>query len=121
MRRRLSILAGAALMAGAGALPAALGARAQTGPVPTTVPTTVTVQVGDAMVVKDGAIGCQVVERSGRPMIDCRRAGHLRGTYATLLTARRAEIARFRSDHAAKVIFTARHHGGAHRCGGTAR
>jgi hypothetical protein len=117
MRRRLSILAGAALLAGAGALPAALGARAQTGPAPTTV----TVQVGDAMVVKDAAIGCQVVQRSGRPMIDCRRAGRLRGTYATLLTDRRAEIARFRSDRAAKVIFTARHHGGAHRCGGTAR
>jgi hypothetical protein len=116
MMRAAALTAVAALSAGGGLSVAVLGggARAQ---VPDPPPaTTVALGAGDAMVVEGAPIGCQVIRRGGRLVIDCRRAGPLRGTYGTLISARRAEIARFRSNRSAKVIFTARHHGGAHRC-----
>ena len=49
-------------------------------------------------------------------MLDCRRGGPLAGTYGTMLSARRAQVVRFRSSSVAKVVFTATHGGGARRC-----
>ncbi len=77
---------------------------------------TVVLRVGDTLTVEDAPIGCQVVERKGRPSVDCRRAGQLAGTYMTAFDARRARVARFRSDDTARVVFTARHRGAARRC-----
>jgi hypothetical protein len=117
MRRTLRLAASAVLLAGVGALPVLGGAHAQGAPDRATV----TLRAGDKMVVEGGSVGCQVIVRGGRPVVDCRRAGALRGTYGTLISERRAEIARFRSSRTAKVIFTAKHYGGARRCGAAAR
>lgn len=73
-------------------------------------------RVGDTFVVEGAPIGCQVVERSGRPTIDCRRAGRAAGTYMALFDARRVRVARFRSRDTASVVFSARHRGRARRC-----
>jgi hypothetical protein len=84
-------------------------------------PQAVVLRVGDTMTVENADIGCQVIERDGRPVIDCRRAGRHKGTYMTLFDDRRVRVARFRSQDTAKVIFTAKHHGKARRCGDKAR
>ena len=73
-------------------------------------------RAGDTMRVEGPRLGCQVSVRGGRPAVECRRTGRLPGTYMTVLTDRNAEIARFRSSRTAKVIFTARHGGGARAC-----
>jgi hypothetical protein len=77
---------------------------------------TVVLAVGDSMTVDGAPIGCQVVERDGRAVVDCRRAGRLKGTYTTLFDERRIRVARFRSSDSAKVVFTAKHRGRARRC-----
>ena len=82
---------------------------------------TVVMRVGDVMEVEGAPIGCQVAERGGRIVIDCRRAGRLAGTYGTLLDERRVRVTRFRSSDTAKVVFKARHRGRAHRCDGGGR
>lgn len=78
--------------------------------------TDVVLTVGDTMRVAGAPIGCQVIRRSGRVVVDCRRGGRLAGTYGTLLDERRVRVARFRSSDTAKVIFKARHRGKARRC-----
>jgi hypothetical protein len=84
---------------------------------------TVVLRVGDVMEVDGAPIGCKVTRRGERIVIDCRRAGRLAGTYGALFDERRVRVTRFRSSDTAKVVFTARHRGRAHRCGdtGTAR
>ena len=83
---------------------------------------TVVMHEGDVMEVDGAPIGCQVARRSGRLVIDCRRAGRLAGTYGTLFDERRVRVTRFRSSDTAKVVFKAKHRGRARRCdGGTAR
>jgi hypothetical protein len=77
---------------------------------------TVVLNVGDSMKVEGAPIGCQVAERDGRAVVDCRRAGRLKGTYMTLFDERRIRVARFRSSDTAKVVFTAKHRGRARRC-----
>ena len=81
---------------------------------------TVVMQVGDVMEVDGAPIGCQVARRSGRIVIDCRRAGRLAGTYGTLFDERRVRVTRFRSSDTAKVVFKAKHRGRARRCDGAA-
>jgi hypothetical protein len=76
----------------------------------------VTVRVGDTIRVEGAAIGCQVVRRANRVVLDCRRGGELKGTYGMLFDERRAIVARFRSPRTAKVVFTARHGGSARAC-----
>jgi hypothetical protein len=85
------------------------------------VPHQVTMRVGDTMVVEDTDLGCQVRRRNERVVIECRRLEQVAGTYMTLITARRAKVARFRSADTAKVILTARHGGGWRACGVGAR
>ena len=74
-------------------------------------------KVGDEVRVEGEPIGCKVREIGGATYLDCRRAGRLKGTYSTLLGARDAKVARFRSRVTAKVVFEARHRGEARRCG----
>jgi hypothetical protein len=105
----------AVLICGAAALAirAAVPARAQ-------APQTLVLHVGDRVVVDGARLGCQVVRRGGRAVLDCRRGGDLRGTYGTMLTERRALVVRFRSPAEAKVVFTARHGASARACPATA-
>jgi hypothetical protein len=76
----------------------------------------VVMRVGDAMHVEGARIGCQVARRDGRPVIDCRRAGKLAGTFTALFDERRVRVARFRSKDTARVVFTAKHRGRARKC-----
>jgi hypothetical protein len=72
--------------------------------------------VGDRVTVDGQPLGCRVARQGGHVVLDCRRAGELAGTYGTMLSARRAEVVRYRSNTTAKVVFTATHRGGARRC-----
>ncbi len=94
---------------------AALGIRAAV-PARADAPQTLVLQVGDRVVVDGARLGCQVVRRGHRPVLDCRRGGDLRGTYGTMLSERRALVVRYRSSAEAKVVFTARHGGSARAC-----
>jgi hypothetical protein len=76
----------------------------------------VVMRVGDTMQVEGAPIGCQVDERDGHPVIDCRRAGKLAGTYTALFDEHRVRVARFRSSETAQVVFKAKHRGRARRC-----
>lgn len=68
-------------------------------------------QVGDTLRVEGAGIGCQVTRRAGRPTIECRRDGRLKGTYATFLSDRKVTVARFRSPTTAQEIVSATHRG----------
>jgi hypothetical protein len=100
----------------AGAAAAALTLMPDDGARAASSPGTVTVQVGDRVVVAGQPLGCRVERRGDRAVVDCRRGGPLAGTYGTRISARRAQIVRFRSDTVAKVVYTATHQGGARRC-----
>jgi hypothetical protein len=101
----------AVLICGAAALAirAAVPARAE-------APQTLVLRTGDRVVVDGARLGCQVVRRGNRPVLDCRRGGDLKGTYGTMLSERRALVVRYRSSAEAKVVFTARHGGRARAC-----
>jgi hypothetical protein len=81
----------------------------------------VVMRVGDTMQVEGAKIGCQVAKRDGRPVVDCRRAGKLEGTFTALFDERRVRVARFRSSDTARVVFTAKHRGQARKCKGGRR
>jgi hypothetical protein len=76
----------------------------------------IVMRVGDTMQVEGAPIGCQVDRRDGRPVVDCRRAGKLAGTYGTFFDERRVRVARFQSSDTATVEFTAKHRGRSRRC-----
>jgi hypothetical protein len=81
---------------------------------------TVTVRLGDQVRVEGAPLGCRVVrmrELHGSVVVDCRRAGPLRGSYGTLLTAREAALVRFESSHTGRLVYIAKHQGAIHRCG----
>jgi hypothetical protein len=80
---------------------------------------TLTVGVGDRVRVDGAGIGCRVTRMShyaGRTFLDCRKAGPLAGTYATLLGEREIAVVRFVDAGTAKAVFTARHAGTHSRC-----
>jgi hypothetical protein len=111
MRRLLATTA--AVLAGATATLALAprdGADAAGSPQP------IVLKVGDHVAVEGQPLGCRVARQDGRTVMDCRRGGELAGTYGTMLSARKAEVVRYRSDTVAKVVFTATHGGGARRC-----
>jgi hypothetical protein len=89
-------------------------------PVPTP-PQQLVLKVGDTLRVEGAAMGCEVTRRGGRPMIECRRAGSLAGTYGTFMSDRKVIVARFRSSRTAQTILTARHGGSWRACGAEAR
>jgi hypothetical protein len=79
----------------------------------------IVLKVGDRVTIDGREMGCRVARADGHAVMDCRRAGALKGTYGTLLSARRARVVQYRSNTVAKVVFTATHRGGARRCGET--
>jgi hypothetical protein len=81
----------------------------------------IVMRVGDTMQVEGAPIGCQVDRRDGRPVIDCRRAGKLAGTYGTFFDEKRVRVARFESSQTARVTYTAKHRGKSRRCADRAR
>jgi hypothetical protein len=85
------------------------------------VPHQVTVRVGDSVIVDGAGLGCQINRRGGRVYVECGRTGDPAGTYMTLVGKRTVMVARLRSAKTAKVILTARQHGGWRACGMAAR
>jgi hypothetical protein len=79
-------------------------------------PAPTVLKVGDRVQVEGQPVGCRVANQDGKIVMDCRRAGALAGTYGTMLSARTAKVVRFRSNTVAKVVYTAKHNGGARRC-----
>jgi hypothetical protein len=80
---------------------------------------TVTLALGDRIRVQRTEVGCRVARLNayaGRVFVDCRKAGPLAGTYATFLGEREVLVVRFQSGRTAKVVFRARHAGGASKC-----
>jgi len=103
------LLATGALLAAAAAVVLIASALAPAQPRPDVLQ----VKVGDRIRVANAPIGCRVVRMrqfGGRVVIDCRRAGALRGTYGTLFTAREAVLVEFESRKTAKRIAVGVHH-----------
>jgi hypothetical protein len=110
MSRMLAVLVAVALGAAATlAIAPRDGARAAD-------PTPTVLKVGDRVQVEGQPVGCRVANQGGNVVMDCRRAGALAGTYGTMISSRTAKVVRFRSDTVAKVVYTAKHHGGARAC-----
>jgi hypothetical protein len=85
---------------------------------PATADKLLTLDLGDRLRVDGADIGCRVARLSrygGRTFLDCRRAGPLAGSYATLLGEREVAVVHF-VNRRAKVVFTARHEGTALTC-----
>ena len=77
------------------------------------------IDLGDVIRVKDGAVGCRVTRRAGFPgqkLLDCRRAGPLRGTFGALIGQRKLLVVRFEERGVAKVVFTGKHEGESATC-----
>src|SRR4051812_19183332 len=55
-------------------------------------------KLGDRMQLADEPIGCQVVERGGQVVLDCRHAGPLAKTYGIYMGERTLKVARYKSD-----------------------
>ena len=93
-----------------------LGSGLAAGHLPASV---LEVSIGDKIRVTDTPIGCQIVrmkDLGGRIAVDCRRAGPLANTYATLLTSNEAAVMRFESKHKAKLVVLANHKGEVRQC-----
>jgi hypothetical protein len=110
MRSLLALLAAALVGAAAVAIVAPRDGAQAAGNATTTL------KVGDRVQVEGQPIGCRVAHQDSAVVVDCRHAGALAGTYGTMISSRKAEVVRFRSDTVAKVAFTATHHGTTHRC-----
>ncbi|WCB95096.1 hypothetical protein DSM104299_03838 [Baekduia alba] len=108
-----ALATGAAVLAGAAAM-LALAPRDGASAADPQQP--VVLKVGDRVTVEGASLGCRVARRDGRVVMDCRRGGQLTGTYGTMISARKAEVVRYRSNTVAKVVFTATQGGGARRC-----
>jgi hypothetical protein len=107
---------GPAAAIAAGQLPVDLNGAGQLPPPPVEVSGTAILGVGDAMEVEGAGIGCQITKRGGRPAIECRKAGKLKGTYTVVFDEKRARVARFRDANTAQVVYTAKHGGRARAC-----
>jgi hypothetical protein len=80
---------------------------------------TVVVSLGDRVRVDGTPVGCRVTrlaEHGNRVFVDCRRAGPLKGTYGTYVGERDVVVVRFVDASTAKIVYQARHEGGAKRC-----
>jgi hypothetical protein len=111
--RRLLALTAAGLMGAAATMAVAPRDGADAA---SSTPQPVVLKVGDRVAVQGQPIGCRVAVQDGQTVVDCRRAGHLAGSYGTMLSARKAMVVRYRNDTVAKVVYTAAHGGGARRC-----
>jgi len=108
------------LLAGLLSLPAftatALASPAQIAQTPAP-PVQSVLNVGDSFVVPDAKMGCEVTRRGSSVVVECRRAGKVKGTYGTFMSGKTVRVARFRSSRSAQVVFTARHGGKWRACG----
>ena len=50
-------------------------------------------------------------------LLECRRAGKVKGTYGAFMSGKTVRVAKFRSSRSAQVVFTARHGGKWRACG----
>jgi len=104
----------AALLFGATAGPLlhGAGAAARTGADASAragqAPQQLLMRVGDTVRVEGTDVGCQVAERDGEVMVDCRRLTRPVGTYGTFIGDKRALVARYHSRGTAQLVFTAR-------------
>jgi hypothetical protein len=116
------------LLAGLLTLPAftatALASPAQIAQVPTPAPIPApappvqpVLDVGDSFVVPGAKMGCEVTRRGSSVVVECRRAGKVKGTYGTFMSGKTVRVARFHSSRSAQVVFTARHGGKWRACG----
>ena len=119
--KRVLLLAGLlslpALMATALASPAQIAPTPTPPPLPGAPPAQPALRVGDSFVVPDAKLGCEVTRRASSVLVECRRAGRVKGTYGTFMSGKTVRVARFRSSRSAQVVFTARHGGGWRACG----
>jgi hypothetical protein len=79
----------------------------------------VLVSVGDRVNVDAAPLGCRVTRLSrygNRVFVDCRRGGHLAGTYGVYFGAKDVLVVRFVDSRKAKVVLHARQEGEAARC-----
>lgn len=95
---------------------ATLAISAPDRPAAAAAPADVVLKQGDRVRVDGEPLGCRVATKDASTVLDCRRGGELAGSYGTMLSTRKAMVVRFRSNQEAKVVFTARHRGSAHRC-----
>jgi hypothetical protein len=122
--KRVLLLAG--LLSLAAFTATALASPAQIAPIPTppplpTPPVPPPVQpvlsVGDSFVVPDAKIGCEVTRRGSSVVVECRRAGKVKGTYGAFMSSKTVRVAKFLSSKSAQVVFTAKHGGKWKACG----
>jgi hypothetical protein len=66
-------------------------------------------KLGDIAQVAGARIGCAVRRQDGYAALDCRRIGPLRGSYGAVLTGRKLQVVRFKSQKTAKIVFSAQH------------
>jgi hypothetical protein len=77
------------------------------------------IDLGDVVRVKGGAVGCRVTRRAGFPgqkLLDCRRAGPLRGTFGVFMGPRKLLVVRFEERGVARVVFSGTHEGASATC-----
>lgn len=86
-------------------------------PVPPVLPVQPALGVGDSFVVPDAKLGCEVTRRGTSVVVECRRAGKVKGTYGAFMSSRTVRVARFLSSRRAQLVFTARHGGKWRACG----
>lgn len=126
--KRVLLLAG--LLSLAALTATALASPAQIAPTPTppplpaptsppvpTLPVQSVLNVGDSFVVPDAKLGCEVTRRGTSVLVECRRAGKVKGTYGTFMSSKTVRVARFHSSRSAQVVFTAKHGGKWRACG----
>ena len=119
LRARAARALGAAALAGAAAAAASGTPQAASGaPIGELL-----IGPGDVVRIAGSPVGCRVVRRGVPPatMLDCRRAGVLKGTYGVLLGPVNVRVVRFTSASDATVVLTARHGGRAVCCTGEGR
>jgi hypothetical protein len=108
-----AVIAAAAIGVVAGALIGPLSEASGQAPTPELV-----VRHGDVIRVAGIPVGCRVVVRGVPPttMLDCRRAGPLRGTYGVLFGRSNVRVVRFNSARDAQVVVKATHGAGVVCC-----
>jgi hypothetical protein len=111
VRPQLIFLPTVALVVGAAVSPLTFGTGASAQEPVSPAPQQFMLRLGDTMQVQGAPLRCQVTSRTGRPTVECRRTGGLKGTYGMFFDSRKAVVARFHSATSAQTVFQARHHG----------
>lgn len=78
---------------------------------------TLVIAVGDTVRLAGTNVACRALVRNGRKVIDCVRAGRLRGSYGTSVSDEGVTVFRMLDGRTGRTVFTARHRGKPIRCG----